>query len=345
VLHALDSAHPGVADFAALLSPAAGSLLEEMAIRARNLTQRHFGNTVSLYVPLYLSNHCSSECTYCGFSRNRNQSRMRLEKEALLREMDAIRAMGFEEVLLLTGDRISQANFEYLRNAVELAARRFASVAVEAFAMTAGEYRILNDSGAVAVTLYQETYDPIQYERLHISGPKRNYSFRFEAPVRALEAGIRFFGLGVLFGLADPRFDALCLYLHACYLRRRFWQSGVALSFPRVCAQEGGFTPFFSVNARFLAQIIFAFRICLPDVPLVLSTREAPHFRDGIAGIGISKMSIASRTTVGGYGGPPEISEEQFHISDERNPEIFCAALRAKGIEPVFKNWDSVYRQ
>jgi len=127
-------------------------------------------------------------------------------------------------------------------------------------------------------------------------------------------------------------------------LRRRYWQSGVSISFPRVCPQEGGYIPPFPVSDRYLAQIIFAFRICMPDVPLVLSTREAPGFRDGMAGVGVNKMSIASRTTVGGYQAAAESLDGQFHVNDDRDIESFCAMLRAKGLEPVFKNWDKVYR-
>jgi 2-iminoacetate synthase len=149
---------------------------------------------------------------------------------------------------------------------------------------------------------------------------------------------------GVLLGVSEPLFDAMALFRHALHLRRGFWQSGITISFPRVCPQAGGFVPPWPVDEAFLAQMIFAFRICLPDVPLVLSTRESPHFRDGMAGLGISKMSVASRTTVGGYGKTALSQEGQFRVNDDRDVDAFCAAVRAKGLEPVFKNWDAVYR-
>lgn len=341
---ALDCATPGEPEFAALLSPAADALLEPMARRARALTERHFGRTLSLYVPLYLSDYCSGGCVYCGFASDRPQPRRRLERDELLAECEALRAMGFEEILLLTGERTRWADYDYLRDGVAAVAQRFAAVTVEAFPMSAEEYRGLADAGAVGVTLYQETYDPVQYERLHRWGPKRDYAARLEAPARALAGGMRFVGLGALLGISDPLADALALFRHARDLRRRYWRAGVGISFPRVCPQEGGYTPPFPVDERMLARIICAFRICMPDAPLTLSTRERAGFRDGMAGLGINKMSVASRTTVGGYQAQGQSPDGQFQVNDDRDVATFCAAMRGRGLEPVFKNWDRVYR-
>jgi 2-iminoacetate synthase len=184
----------------------------------------------------------------------------------------------------------------------------------------------------------------VRYEQTHRWGAKRDYFHRLEAPARALAGGIRVAGLGALLGLSDPLFDTLCLYRHAIHLRRRFWKAGIALSFPRLRPEPGGYHAEFPVDEEFLARIIFAFRICLPDVPLVLSTRESRRFRDGMAGVGISKMSVASLTTVGGYGQETVASGGQFEVNDHRGVDSFCAALQAKGLQPVFKNWDEAYR-
>jgi 2-iminoacetate synthase len=343
VRRALESAEPQEADLAALLSPAATPFMEAMAVRARALTSRHFGRTISLYVPLYLSDYCSGGCVYCGFAADRPQARHRLESPDIVRELTAIKAMGFEEVLLLTGERTPKADFTYLRDAVAEAARYFHAVTVEAFPMTTEEYRQLAEAGCVGVTLYQETYDPVPYERLHRWGPKRDYAARLAAPARALAGGMRWAGLGALLGISDPYFDMLALYRHVRRLRHQYWQAGVSISFPRVRPQEGDYAPPCAVSERFLAQIIFAFRICCPDVPLAVSTRENARFRDGIAGVGANKMSIASLTTVGGYGGKTAATEGQFEVSDDRDVATFCTALHAKGLEPVFKNWDRVY--
>ena len=341
---ALSSETPHERELAVLLSPAASPLLEAMAERAQELTRHHFGRTISLYVPLYLSDYCSSGCVYCGFASDRQQPRHRLEKVELLSELDAIRDLGFEEILLLTGERTPEADFGYLRDAVAEAALRFHAVTVEAFPMSTDEYRQLADAGCIGVTLYQETYDSVQYEKLHRWGPKRDYVARLDAPDDILSAGMRQAGLGTLLGISEPLFDLLCLYRHVMHLRRNYWQAGITVSFPRVCPQIGDYTAPHPVSERFLAQAIYAFRICLPDVPLVLSTRESPRFRDGMAGVGICKMSIASRTTVGGYEAHAPSPDGQFHVNDDRDVAAFCAALRQTGLEPVFKNWDRVYR-
>jgi 2-iminoacetate synthase len=344
VARALETEAPDEETLAALLSPAAAEVLEPMAARAQALTRRHFGRTVQLYVPLYLSSWCSGGCAYCGFASDRGTERHALDFAAVDNELDAIHAMGFEEVLLLTGERSSRADFDYLRECVQRAARRFHNVAIEVFPMGEEEYRLLAEAGCTGVTLYQETYHPETYDRMHRWGPKKDFSQRLEAPARALAGGLRFAGLGALLGLADPLHDMIALYRHARHLQKTHWQAGLTLSFPRIRSEAGGFIPPHPVDEKQLAQIIFAFRICLPDVPLVLSTRESAAFRDGMAGIGVSKMSIASKTTVGGYGSEGS-AEGQFDVSDTRGLEPFCAMLRTRQLDPVFKNWDGVYRQ
>jgi 2-iminoacetate synthase len=342
VRSALAAALPGVREFAALLSAAASPFLEDMAQKAQGLTRRHFGRTISLYAPLYLSNYCVGGCAYCGFAADRRQVRRRLEKDELSAELRALKAGGIQDVLLLTGERCPEADFAYLRESVAEAARHFHTVAVESFAMTSEEYRTLFEAGCTAVTLYQETYDLALYDRLHRWGAKRDYVFRLHAPERALEAGMRWLGLGVLLGLGDPVADAIALYLHARRLQKAFWRGGVQISFPRLCPEQGRYHPDAVVDDRRLVQLICAFRIALPEIPLALSTRERPALRDAMAGVGISRMSVASRTTVGGYAPGAAETGGQFDVSDQRDVQAFCAALRGKGLEPVFKSWDSI---
>lgn len=343
VRRALAAGAPGVAEFEALIGPAAASFTEALAQRAAALTRRHFGRTITLYAPLYLANFCPGGCAYCGFASDRRQPRRALEPAQIEAELDAIHALGFDEVLLLTGDRSAKADYAYLRDAVARAAKRFHLVTVESFAMTEAEYRGLAEAGCTGVTLYQETYDRELYDRLHRWGPKKDYDFRLEAPARALAAGMRTAGLGVLLGLAEPAADLLALFRHLERLEKEFWRAGFSVSFPRIRPQQGGFQPAFTVDDAWLARIIFAFRLCRPELPLVLSTRENAAFRDGMAGLGISKMSAGSRTTVGGYKEAAETGG-QFDVSDDRDVASFCAALLAKGLEPVFKNWDRVFR-
>ena len=259
--------------------------------------------------------------------------------------MEAIKAMHLEELVLLTGERMPEADVPYLRDCVAIAAEYIHNVNIEVFPMSGNEYRQLANAGCTGVTLYQETYDQAVYEKMHRWGDKRDFFQRLEAPDRALRGGMRSIGIGALLGLADPRVDLLCTYRHAKYLQKNYWQAGISISFPRIQPQLGGFQADHPVDEKMLAQFIFALRICLPEIPLVLSTREPRRVRDGMAGLGISKMSVASKTTVGGYSDDTEESTEQFSISDDRNIPEFCEMLRAKGFDPVFKNWDSTYRE
>ncbi|NTU98053.1 MAG: 2-iminoacetate synthase ThiH [Chlorobiaceae bacterium] len=332
------------APLAAMLAPGSSYALESLAAEARVVTMRRFGRTMTLYAPLYLSNHCSSGCVYCGFASDRTTLRRRLEPDEIERELFALKKLGVTDLLLLTGERTGAAGFDYLRTSVEIASKHMQRVSVEAFPMSTAEYRELAESGCTGITIYQETYDLRRYKELHRWGPKKDYIHRLETPERALEGGMKTVGLGVLLGLSDPLDDALMLFRHVRHLHRTYWRAGISVSFPRMRPQTGGYAPPFCVSDHVLARMIFAFRIALPDTDLVLSTRESPAFRDGMAGLGITRMSIASRTTVGGYDEENAAGEKgQFDISDDRSAAEFCSALRAKNIEPVFKNWEPAY--
>ena len=342
--HAVAASDSSLERMRMLLSPAADDFLEDMAQRAHQLTIKHFGRTISLYSPLYLSNYCAGGCAYCGFASDRSQPRHRLENNDIMNECRALRSQGCDDILLLTGEETEKADFEYLRGAVSTCSGFFHSVSVEAFAMNAERYSGLVSAGCTGVTLYQETYDPDLYDSMHRWGPKKDFSFRLRAADAAAGSGIRSLGIGALLGLGEPAREMLCLFAHALYLRKTYWKTGIMVSFPRLRNETGSFQPPNPVSDRQLAQIIFAFRLCLPDVPLVLSTREPPAFRDNMAGNGISRMSVASRTTVGGYHEP--VNEPgQFDVSDTRGVEEFCEAMRQRGLQPVFKNWDRALNQ
>ncbi len=328
---------------AGMLSSSSTIPLETLAAESMLMTLRRFGRTMSIYAPLYLSNYCTSGCTYCGFASDRSTIRRRLEQEELERELQAMKKIGIRDILLLTGERTSQAGFDYLQRSVERAAKSMQRVSIEAFPMSVGEYRDLANCGCTGVTIYQETYNRKRYEALHRWGPKKDFMERLETPARALEGGIKNVGLGVLLGLSDPVEDALMLYRHVRHIGRTCWRAGVSVSFPRLRPQTGNYVPPFPVNDHLLARMIFSFRIALPDVELVLSTRESAHYRDGMAGLGITRMSISSKTTVGGYDNLSNPEKGQFEVSDDRTAEEFCRALRAQEIEPVFKNWEPVF--
>lgn len=335
---------PADREMRAMLTGSSGETLESLAARSQAVTLRRFGRAVSLYAPLYLSNYCSSGCAYCGFASDRTAPRRKLNEEEIRREIEAMKAIGITDILLLTGERTPAVGFDYLRRAVEIAADSMQRISIEAFPMSVDEYRGLAEAGCTGVTIYQESYDRKRYEELHRWGPKKDYDERLETPERALAGGIKSVGIGALLGLADPVEEAMMLYRHARHLAKRYWRAGISVSFPRIRPQAGGYKAAYPVDDHQLARTIFAFRIGLPDVELVLSTRESATFRDGMAGLAVTRMSIASRTTVGGYGEEEHEGEAgQFDISDDRSAEEFCRALRNKGIEPVFKNWEPAY--
>jgi 2-iminoacetate synthase len=212
-------------------------------------------------------------------------------------------------------------------------------VAVEVEPLETEGYRRLIEAGIDGVTLYQETYDPVLYATYHTRGPKKRFAYRLEAPCRAAEAGIRRVGIGALLGLADWRVEAILVAAHAAYLGRRYWKTHVAISFPRIREAASRFTPPHPVSDRELARMIAALRLVLPDVGLVLSTRERPEIRDGLARIGITQMSAGSRTEPGGYR-RPEDAEKQFLVEDPRAPAEVAARLRELGLDPVWKDWE-----
>ena len=343
--NAIYSDHPRERELALMLSPAARPLLETMAQRAQAITRRHFGRTISLYTPLYLSNYCNGGCLYCGIAADRRAFRAVLNVDQLDRELDAITQAGLDEIVLLTGERMPEADTRYIREAIERASRRLNNINIEVFPMQQSEYRSLAEAGCTGVTLYQETYDPIVYEQMHRWGDKRNFESRLDAPHRALEGGLRTVGLGVLLGLADPASDLIALYRHATHLLKSYWQAGVTLS-SRVSNPKWVVSKLFILLMRPCShkQFLPCESVC-QLFHLLLSTREAEAVRNGLAGIGISKMSVASKTTVGGYSDTAEKSTEQFSISDERSVDDFCQMLREKGLEPVFKNYDAIYRE
>jgi 2-iminoacetate synthase len=342
VERALCAAAPGLEELAALLSPAAAGYLEQMARKARLLTRKQFGRTIELYIPLYISNLCCGGCDYCGFASDRPVERRRLSPAEIEREISELARQGFDEVLLLTGERSGEEDFAYLGDAVRLCRRYITRVTVEAFPMETAEYARLVEDGLFGITIYQETYDRQLYRKVHRWGPKRDYDSRLDTPERALAAGARSAGLGVLLGLGEARDDLLHLAAHVGRLYRDHWQAFLSVSFPRLRPEAGGRRAARPVSDRELAQFVFAFRIAFPRIHLVLSTRESSLMRDNLAGVGISKMSVGSRTTVGGYERPYG-DARQFELADERTREQFCRALGERGLMGVYKNWDTAF--
>ncbi|MDR2141302.1 MAG: 2-iminoacetate synthase ThiH [Deltaproteobacteria bacterium] len=327
-----------LADLGALLSPVAADYLEPLAQRARRVTRSFFGRNIGLYTPLYLANHCVNHCLYCGYHYGNAIRRGVLTPPEIAGELAAIKAMGLSDVLLLTGESRQLSGPDYLEVAVRLAARNFASVGLEVYPLKTEEYARLRLAGADYVCVYQETYDPQVYAQAHPKGPKRNYAWRLGAPGRALAAGIRGVGLGALLGLADFRHDALALGAHGQFLERQYPAADLAYSTPRLRPIPGVMGQFGRINERELTQIILALRLFSPSFGLSLSTRESPGFRDNLIGLGITRLSAAVKTSVGGHDGPGQ-GDEQFQKSDGRDVAEVCQAIVARGHQPVFTDY------
>jgi len=342
VERALGARRRSLADFAVLLSPAAGVRLEGMARLAHDTTIRRFGRVVRLFAPLYLSNQCVSTCTYCGFSAPNDIVRRTLEPEEALREARALLAAGFRHLLLVSGEHARIVSKDYLVACVEALAPEVPSLAVEVQVWDTETYRRLVDAGCDGVVCYQETYDRDTYGLAHLKGKKRNYEWRLAAPDRAAAAGMRRLGIGALLGLhPDWRLDALALAAHAQALIRRWWRCEVTVALPRLRPAAGGYVPASPVGDHDLVQLLCALRLLLPDVGISLSTREPAELRDAMVPLGVTHMSAGSHTEPGGYASESD-AEPQFEISDARSPAAVAEALRAAGYDPAWKDWQRV---
>lgn len=329
-------------DLAALLSPAARDRLEDLAARSAATTRRRFGRVMQLYAPLYLSNECVNRCTYCGFSHELAIPRRTLTLDEVDAEAEAIRALGFRHLLLVAGEAPRTVNVEYLSAVAGRVARRFDAIAIETGQFPEEGYRRLVEAGVDGLTIYQETYLPEVYRRLHLRGPKHSYARRLAHMEAGGRAGFRSLGIGALLGLAPWPVEAYCMALHGRALARTFWRSRVAVSFPRIRPAAGGYAPAHPVSDADLVQMICALRLFLPDAELVLSTREPAALRDQLAGLGITRMSAGSRTSPGGYQ-EEDPGGEQFAVDDDRSPGEVARMLLARGLEPVWKDFDRAF--
>ncbi len=361
-------------DFATLISPAASEFLDQLSLRSQKLTQQRFGKVVRLFAPLYVSNECINNCSYCGFSRDNPILRVTLSVEEVLREARALREQGFRNILLVAGEHPKFVSNNYLRDCVAALHQESPSVSLEVGPMETEEYRPLVAAGADGLVVYQETYDRKVYADVHTAGPKKNFDWRLETPERAYAAGFRRLGISALYGLADWRYEAVSVAAHASYLLRHCWKAQVTIALPRLRPCAGEFQPLTHISDRELAQLICAFRLMFPDVGLVLSTREPARLRDGLIPLGITMMSAGSHTEPGGYTGAgreklhqtvrgkivelaagPNLNSDgasewahrnghataQFEVSDSRSPQEVASLIQKLGYEPVWKDWDT----
>jgi 2-iminoacetate synthase len=331
-------------DFAALISPAALPFLEEMAVKSQALTLQRFGKTIQLFAPMYLSNECNNICTYCGYSFDNKIKRRTLTDSEIVREAEAIKKLGFDHVLLVTGEANATVHVPYFLNAIKLIKPFFSNISVEVQPLDQEEYSQLHEAGVYSILVYQETYDQQAYKLHHPKGKKSNFMYRLETPDRVGQGKIHKIGLGVLLGLSDWRTDSFFCSLHLDYLQKKYWQTKYSISFPRIRPAEGVEITDSPISDKELLQLICAYRIFNPDVELSVSTRETATFRDNVIKLGATSMSAGSKTNPGGYAVDPE-SLEQFEIDDVRSPEEFMKVISRQGYEAMLKDWDRAFSQ
>ena len=337
-------------DFKALLSSAAEPYLEQMAQKAQALTRARFGNSVSLFTPLYIANYCDNGCVYCGFNCGNQIKRGQLSREELIRELDTIAATGLQDILILTGESERMSSVEWIGEAIKLAAERFTTVGIEIYPTNIEGYKHLHECGADFVTVFQETYNPKKYAEVHLRGNKRSLPYRFYAQERALMGGFRGAGFGALLGLSeDFRKDAFATGLHIELTQQKFPEADLAISVPRI-------RPFVneensdadehinkdSVHETQLLQVMCAHRIYHPQISMTISTRERQGFRDSAVAICATKISAGVHTDVGGHNKANENETEtdaQFDISDPRTVDQVHQALLENDLQPVYTDF------
>ncbi|MEG1545850.1 MAG: 2-iminoacetate synthase ThiH [Bacteroides sp.] len=344
VQRALGKEHLDVNDFMALISPAAIPYLENMAQLSQKYTLERFGKTISMFVPLYITNSCTNFCVYCGFNHNNPISRVILSEEEIVNEYKAIKRLSpFENILLVTGENPAKAGVPYIERAIQLAEPYFSCVQIEVMPLKAEEYERLTHAGMNGVICFQETYNKANYNIYHPKGMKSKFEWRVNAFDRMGQAGVHKIGMGVLIGLEDWRTDITMMAHHLRYLQKHYWKTKYSVNFPRMRPSEnGGFQPNVIMSDKELAQVTFAMRIFDHDVDISFSTRESAEFRNNIATLGATTMSAESKTEPGGYYTYPQ-ALEQFHISDERKAVEVEHELKALGREPVWKDWDDAF--
>lgn len=335
-----------VEDFKALLSPAALPFLERMAQRAKMETSKHFGNTVYLFTPLYIANYCENYCVYCGFNCYNDIHRKKLNFEEIEHEMKVIADTGMEEILILTGESRKYSDVEYIGESVKIARKYFKNIGIEIYPVNVDEYRYLHECGVDYVTVFQETYNPVKYETLHLLGHKRVWPYRFDAQERALMAGMRGAGFSALLGLDDFRKDALATALHVYYLNRKYPHAELSLSCPRLrpIINNDKINPR-DVGEKQLCQVLCAYRLFLPFVGITVSSRESAQFRNGITKICATKVSAGVSTGIGDheskYTGKEDedVGDEQFEINDNRSFDRMYKDMEDGGLQPVVNEY------
>jgi len=323
-------------------------LIESLCRASERIKESIYGNRLVLFAPLYLTNTCINNCLYCGFRRdNLDLERRVLSEEEIRSETETLIRDGHKRVLVVAGESPRECGIDYLERAIKtiystkIAHGEIRRINVNVAPLHIGEFRRLKAAGIGTYQLFQETYHLPTYQKVHPSGPKRDYHNRLTALDRAMEAGIDDVGMGVLFGLYDYRFEVLAMLYHAQYLERKFGVGPHTVSVPRI--EPAAHAPI-SVNpphavtdVNFM-KLIAVLRLAIPYTGIILSTRENAGLRDRLFHIGVSQISASSRTSPGGYtqGEDTSVSDGQFTVGDRRTTTEVIRDISQDGFSPSF---------
>ena len=336
-----------MADVAALCHIAAPEQIEELFATARSVKEQIYGHRMVLFAPLYISNVCGNECTYCAFSAsNKTLPRTALDMAGIKRDTAELIRQGHKRLLLVAGEGYSAANggFQYVLDAIAAvydvtdATGNIRRLNVNLAPLEVDEFRQLRQAGIGTYQLFQETYHRPTYAAVHLSGRKRDYDWRATALDRAMQAGIDDVGMGVLFGLHDWRFELLSLMQHIRHLEDVFGVGCHTISVPRIEPADHSavsLAPPAPVSDLDFKKIIAILRLAVPYTGLILSTRESAEIRRECYALGVSQISAGSRTNPGGYS-EGENTAGQFQLGDHRSLDEVVHELSTMGFIPSF---------
>ncbi|MEG0901305.1 MAG: [FeFe] hydrogenase H-cluster radical SAM maturase HydG, partial [Clostridia bacterium] len=321
--------------------------ISEMYDLAEQIKKDFYGNRIVMFAPLYLSNYCVNGCLYCPYHlKNKHITRKKLTQEEVVREVTALQDMGHKRLAIEAGEDPVMNPIEYILECIQTiysikhkngAIRR---VNVNIAATTVENYRKLKEAGIGTYILFQETYHRESYEKLHPTGPKHNYAYHTEAMDRAMEGGIDDVGLGVLFGLELYKYEFAALLMHAEHLEAVHGVGPHTISVPRIKRADDIDPSVFDngIDDDTFAKICALIRLSVPYTGMIISTRESQKVREKVIRLGVSQVSGASRTSVGGYSEPEPEDEcsEQFDVSDKRTLDEVVRWLMGMGYIPSF---------
>jgi len=336
-------------DVAVLLQTEDDELIALIQQAAHKIKEDIYGNRLVLFAPLYIANHCSNNCLYCGFRRdNKDLNRVALSMDQVAKEVQVLEREGHKRLLMLCGEHPRRSSLEYFMEAIETAyavktedGGEIRRINVEIAPLELDEYKRLKKTGIGTYVLFQETYHHETYRKMHPSGPKKDYLRRLTAMHRAQEGGIDDVGIGALFGLYDYKFEVLGLLFHALQLEKDCCVGPHTISIPRLepaLNAPAAIKPPHPVSDRDFKKLVAIIRMAVPYTGMILTTRETPAMRSEVFALGVSQISAGSRTNPGGYqeDSSDAFRAAQFNLGDTRTLDEVILDIAERGHIPSF---------